>query len=477
MSPPHSRSPLPNLSRRGFIALGGIGGAALLTGLPAPAARAEGAQLSLDFERGWLGPDVTASAGASVGRAFARSGDFGCRLRPISGSDEAYLTVDGDRVANDKPVASIIMFFRLVTQPSPNENYMNLFEIGSTSTSNVKSQFTVFFRGGELMCDFNWGEVMRIGGMPSVGEWHMIQAVVNYGSSTYTARVSLDGAPAQTLTSAADKDPQSVRALWLHYPGAAVDHTMDVDDIAMVTSTTDPGFLQPPPTLAVAAGSFSESFEGGLPGVSPTSANTAYDESLDDRGVTNGSVAAAFASDGLRGRCVRFSNTRVSRGTFGFLGKRVGPTKTLYLRRYYKVDRLPQYRTGILLYKFGGNGNGQLGGTHNGSLALGGRSQSNRFTLVDRDSTATLSKAVVPVDEWFRVETKLDFTSGQGLQTVRFFLGANVNGTTPSETLQAALTGPYTDYVEDGIMTNPNVLINVSVDEAANGSWWRGPVA
>lgn len=97
------------------------------------------------------------------------------------------------------------MFFRLMTAPGPNQKYMNLFEIGSTSTSTVKSQFTAFFRGGELMCDFGWNEAMRIGAMPSLGEWHMIQAVVNYGSSTYTARVSLDGAAPRTLTSAADK--------------------------------------------------------------------------------------------------------------------------------------------------------------------------------------------------------------------------------------------------------------------------------
>lgn len=243
-------SPLPNLSRRGFIALGGLGGAALAGGLSAPTARAASSQLSLDFASGKLGPPITQSAGASVSPAFAHSGSFGCRLRPSAGSGSAYLIVDRTGFAPGRPIASFIMFFRLVTAPSPTQNYMNLFEIGSTSTSTVKSQFTVFFRGGDLMCDFNWAEVKRIGRMPSVGGWHMIQAVVNYGSSTYRARVSLDGAPAQTLTSAADKTPQSVRALWLHYPGVAVDHTIDVDDIAMVTSTVDPGFLPPPKVSA-----------------------------------------------------------------------------------------------------------------------------------------------------------------------------------------------------------------------------------
>lgn len=466
------------------MTLGGLGGVALLGGLTGPAAQAAplaspaAPRLTLDFENGWLGPQVTGSAGASVGRSYAHSGSFGCRLSPATTSSRvAYLTADESGFELGQPYASFVMFFRLVTAPSPSNTYMNLFEIGSTSTSTDKSQFTVFFRDGALMCDFNWGEALRIAASPSTGDWHMIQAVVNYGSSRYSARVSLDGGPVQTITSANDKTPQSVRALWLHYPAAAVDYTMDVDDIAMVTASSDPGFLSPPSVPVAAAASFAESFQGGSPGGAPTSLNTAYDEVIGDRGVTNGTVAAAFARDGLRGQCMRFANTRVSSSTFGFLGKRVGPTTSLYLRRYYKLDRLPQYRTGILLYKYGGTGNGQLGGTHNGSFALGGRSQSNRFTLVNRDSTATVSRSTVPVDEWFRVETRLDFASGRGRQTARLFLGGNLHGTTPTETFEAALTGPYLDYVEDGILTNPNVLINVRVDEAANGPSWPGPAA
>ena len=437
-------------------------------------------ELSLDFERGSLGAPLTGSAGASVRGDYAHTGQFGCRLNPATGGGDAYLTVDRRGFALGQPYATFIMFFRLITAPAAGDAYMNLFEIGNTGTIAPKSQFTVFFRNGELMCDFNYSESMTIGPVPSLGEWHMIQAVVNYGSSTYTAQVSLDGAPTQTLTSADDKKPQKVRALWLHYSSASVDYVMDVDDIRMVTSTSQPGFLPPPAPADTQKGtvaSFRESFEGGASGTAPTSGNTSYDQAIGDRGVSNGTVAAAFSSDGLKGRCVRFYNTTVSKSTFGFLGKRVGPTKTLYLRRYYKLDRLPQYRTSVLLYKFGGKGNGELGGTHNGSFAFGGTRQSNRFTLVDNNTNTTLSKAVVPVNEWFRVETSLDFTGGTGVQTARLFLGSNVNGTVPDETLQARLTGTFTDYVEDGIVTNPNVLINVSVDEAVNSASWAGPAS
>ena len=146
------------------------------------------------------------------------------------------------------------------------------------------------------------------------------------------------------------------------------------------------------------------------------------------------------------------------------------------MRRYYYLDVLPAYRTSVLLYKFGGTGNGQLGGTHNGSFAFGGKSQSYKFTLVNNNTNSTVSQSVVPLNSWFRVEVELDFTSGTGVQTVQLFLGSNVNGTTPDETLTSTLTGTYTDYIEDGILTNPNVKINVRVDEAVNGSNWVGPL-
>jgi hypothetical protein len=143
------------------------------------------------------------------------------------------------------------MYFRLVTLPKPTDNYMNLFEIGNTSTATTKSQFTVFFRNNRLVCDFGWKETMDIGPVPTDGGWHLIQAVVHFGSTTYTAQVSYDGSAARTLTSANDKTPESVRILWIHYPGKAVDYTMDVDDVQMSTADTLPDFfIQPAPPAA-----------------------------------------------------------------------------------------------------------------------------------------------------------------------------------------------------------------------------------
>lgn len=115
-----------------------------------------------------------------------------------------------------------------------------------------------YAHSGELGC--------RLGPMPTIGEWHMVQAVVNYGSSTYTARISLDGGPTQTHVSANNKTPRTVRTLWPRHAGAAVDHIVAVDDGAMMTVGSDPGFLSPPSGPGAVPTTFTESFEGGAAG-------------------------------------------------------------------------------------------------------------------------------------------------------------------------------------------------------------------
>lgn len=467
-----------SLSRRNLLLLGGLTTAAAVTGwVTSPAAFATDAQLDLTFENGSLGSPITKYVGASLGAGYAHTGSYGCRLDPATTTNHvACLEVDRRGFALGQPYATFSMWFRLVTVPNRSDTYMNLFEIGSTSTAAPKSRFTVSFRKNRLVCDFDWNETLDLGPLPEVGEWHQIQAIVHFGATLYTAHVSLDGGSPVTLTSADDKTPQYVKILWVHYPATAVDYTMDVDEIKMSTSATAPDFLDPPAAGPAAAG-FNESFEAGAVGSQPTAANTAYDQSIGDQGDSNGTIAAAFVTGGVAGHCVNFWNTSITKHAFGFLGKRVGMTKAMYFRRYYKLDVLPRYRMSVLLYKYGGTGNGQLGGTHNGSFAFGGGGQSYRFTLVNNNTNTAMSAATVPLNSWFRVETKVDFTSGAGYQTVRLFLGDNVNGTIPDETLTAPLTGGYTDYVEDGILTNPNVKVNVYIDEATNGSKWLGPVS
>jgi hypothetical protein len=479
MASPDGRARRSVLSRRSFLVLGGLTTAAVVTdSWITPAAFAATAQLSLDFENNSLGAPITGHKGATLGPAYAHTGSYGCRLDPTTTYGSlASLTVDRSGFALSKPYAVYSMWFRLVTLPKSTDTYMNLFEIGNTSTASVKSQFTVFFKNNRLVCDFGSNETMDVAPVPTDSGWHQIQAIVYFGSTTYTAQVSYDGAAAKTLTSANNKTAESVKILWIHYPNTAVDYTMDVDDVLMSTSDTQPAFFFPPgpPPPPPGVTPFSESFEGGSVGAQPGPSNTSYDQTIGATGDNSGTVAVVFDAGGFKGQCARFYNTVVASSTFGFLGKPVGQQPLIYFRRYYKLEVLPQYRTSVLLYKWGGTGNGQVGGTHNGSFAFGGGGQSHKFTLVNKDTNSTLSRFTVPVNQWFRVETKLDFTSGSGVQTARLFLGSNVNGTTPDEELTGGLAGTYTDYVEDGILTNPNVKVNVQVDEVANGAGWLGP--
>jgi hypothetical protein len=261
MQPPTSGSALPAaLSRRGFLVVGGVLTTAVAcsgpgkTTAPSRGASPTGvartqaaiAAVDLDFENASLGPPITFYRGATLASAYAHTGSFGCRLAPTSANGNiACLVVDRSGFALYKPYASYTMFFRFETLPKAADTYMNLFEIGSTSTATAKSQFTVFFRNNRLTCDFASSETMDIAAMPSIGQWHLIQAIVHYGATTYTAHVKYDGGPARTLTSANDKTAQSVKVLWVHYPSVPVDHIVDVDDIRLATSDTLPGFLGP----------------------------------------------------------------------------------------------------------------------------------------------------------------------------------------------------------------------------------------
>jgi hypothetical protein len=246
--PSFERLPVRSVvSRRNFLALGGLTAAAFATGSWAAAAVAATAQLNLDFENGSLGLPITTHKGAALGQTYAHTGSLGCRLDPSTTSNHiACINVDRKGFALNRPYAVYSMYFRLVTRPKPTDSYMNLFEIGNTSTAASKSQFTVFFRNNRLVCDLAYNETMEIAPVPIDGGWHLIQAIVYFGGTTYTAKVSYDGGAAKTLTSANNKTAQNVKVLWIHYPGTAVDYTMDVDDIQMSTSLTPPSFFIPP---------------------------------------------------------------------------------------------------------------------------------------------------------------------------------------------------------------------------------------
>lgn len=201
-------------------------------------------QIDFSFDSGSMPSGFSAYRGATVGADYAHDGAYGCRLAPTTATKKlAYLEILNSGFEPDQPWATFAMWFRLVTAPKASDTYMNLFEIGnSLSGGGAKSQFTVYFRRNRLVADFNTSELLDLGPVPATGIWHRIQVKVFFGSTRYTADIRYDGTT-HTLVSAKNKTPATVRALWIHYPGTAVDYTMDVDEIRMSTAADEPDFL------------------------------------------------------------------------------------------------------------------------------------------------------------------------------------------------------------------------------------------
>lgn len=239
------------IPRRGIILLAGMVGASALASCsdshapgPAqrkPAVKAQG-QVHLNFENGELGPPISHHVGARVGTDFARRGRYGCRLEPRkSDGGLASLVVSNGGFKAGRPWAALSISFRLVTSPKVTDQYMNLFEIGTTATKRPKSQFTVFFKSDKIFCDFNSSESTEITDLPAIGTWHTMRVVAGFGGKTYRARVKFDDGAVTELVSKDDKTPESVKALWIHYPTVPVDYTMDIDDLIMGTYKKEPG--------------------------------------------------------------------------------------------------------------------------------------------------------------------------------------------------------------------------------------------
>lgn len=250
---------MTTLTRRQMIALGGVSVALGVTGCseedtrsapspsrtrPKPARRAAGKPedgSALDFSAGALEGSHVTSVGASVGPEYGRGGRYGCRLQPTPASGNcAALVLNEGTFQGGRPWAAFHMAFRLVTLPKRSNTYMNLFEIGNTATVAPKSQFTVYFRHGRLVCDFNSTERFDIAAVPTRGTWHTIQAVVGYDATTYTAHIQWDHRPTRVFASTNNKQAEDVRAVWIHYPRVPVDYTMDVDDVRIATTVKSP---------------------------------------------------------------------------------------------------------------------------------------------------------------------------------------------------------------------------------------------
>lgn len=196
---------------------------------------------------------------------------------------------------------------------------------------------------------------------------------------------------------------------------------------------------------------FTEDFEGGSSGSAITTANTAYNAVP-----VSGSGTNTFQA-GLFGLCARCGVTAAS--STAYLQQDFTATGVRYLRRYFKVSALPGGFNVILAALVSPNTNrARVGLTVAGLLLI-----QNGTTTVGTSTT------VVAADTWYRVEWKLDNTGAT--QSLQIFVGANINGTTPDETITGTFSTGTFNRVREGNPTGFQIQVFLDAVKDDNAAY------
>ena len=159
----------------------------------------------------------------------------------------------------------------------------------------------------------------------------------------------------------------------------------------------------------------------------------------------------------------------VTGSTTGSMWTRYDPPAalgTVYLRAYVRfVTALPGNNTGIVYWR-------TAGGTVRARLEV---NAAGTFTIKNGTTAVATSTVATAIDEWCRLEWEL--VNGTG-QTLRIFVGANVDGATPDETITGTFnTGSDGQQFLMGwaaAVANRTLRLDaVAVDDAT----WVGPLA
>lgn len=180
---------------------------------------------------------------------------------------------------------------------------------------------------------------------------------------------------------------------------------------------------------------FSETFYQGAAGDLLTTSNTTFGT------ITGASVFAASAPTGaFSPLSALFSTTTTMTALESFSG---GLTSNVYYTMYVKVTAFPSVTTIIAHLRAAGVARHQLRITNTGTLQL-----RNNVTAV-ATSVATLTAG-----QWARLDWQvLNGTT----QTLKIFLGANINGTVADETISGASTTGTMDECQWGVTTAATV--------------------
>lgn len=216
--------------------------------------------LDVNFDDGTTG-GFNVVQGATVRAGSAYDGANGVRLAP-DGSGFATLTYTGEE-GTSHAWAAFRGRFRIVTKTNVANTFTDLIEIGNALTSAPKGQFTVYTNSGDLGIDFNTTDFAVIDPAYGTGTWHLLEAVVFFGATTFTARVRYDGTE-YVHTSANTQTPTTVKDLWVQYPSTVTDQTVDWDKIRFWAGDYDSGYLLESLTAGTYVGSGSIAAAAGL---------------------------------------------------------------------------------------------------------------------------------------------------------------------------------------------------------------------
>ncbi|HSX32715.1 MAG TPA: PKD domain-containing protein [Candidatus Saccharimonadales bacterium] len=207
---------------------------------------------------------------------------------------------------------------------------------------------------------------------------------------------------------------------------------------------------------------FSEDFEGGSNGAALTSSNTTYTTItgtavFDNSTRVTGSLSAKLSPGG--GTAVTLKEVFPSTPT--------GDTHRFF-RRYFRVNALPSGAGNIVLMRT------RLSSSTTAQVIM---NPAGTITVRDNNTTVGTTTTTISLNAWFRVEWELDAAT-TNTQTMKLFVGSNLNGTTPSESLTSkSYTQGAFDRIEDGVGNSGysgSLWIDAVDDDNAT---WPGPAA
>lgn len=201
-------------------------------------------------------------------------------------------------------------------------------------------------------------------------------------------------------------------------------------------------------------GLLTEQFEGTA-GNSITASNAAYGTVFFS---SSADASAVFDSTTVEsGNSGRITTT--ANGSSVLLGRSITATGLLYQRLYGRFDASDG---DIILIQV------EAGGSVVSQLSW--ETADNTWDLKDAFTSVASTTAPTPTGTLYRVETEIDVSAGT--QALRLYVGSNVHGTSPDETISGAFSGAQPDTMLHGIAASrSNVDMYLDAVRASDSDW------